>query len=126
MAMHALETRDVSASPGRVLSKAAFNAGRELGLSQRDLAAVIGVSEATVSRMKGGGFDLSGKPAELAVCLVRVFRSLDAIAGGDPDTIRGWMANGNGDLGGAPKRLIATAQGLVDVMNYLDAARAPT
>ena len=46
---------DVSPEPGRVVAKAAFNAAHELGLSQRELAQSIGVSEATVSRMKGGG-----------------------------------------------------------------------
>ncbi|PWE32075.1 transcriptional regulator, XRE family protein [Maritimibacter sp. 55A14] len=117
---------DVSHDPGRVMAKAAFNAGRELGLTQREIAAAIGVSEATVSRMRDGGYALAGKPYELAVCLVRVFRSLDAIAGGDPDTIRGWMRHDNADLNGVPRALIATAPGLVSVMAYLDAARAPT
>jgi DNA-binding XRE family transcriptional regulator len=117
---------DVSHDPGRVIAKAAFNAARELGLTQRALAGVIGVSEASVSRMRGGGFALEGKPFELAACLVRVFRSLDAIAGGDAQTMRIWMSNPNGDLSGTPTDLIASATGLVTVMNYLDAARAPT
>ena len=116
---------DVSQSPGRVVSKAVFTAARELGLSQRELAAVIGVSEATVSRMKDGGYDLAGKPYELAVCLIRVFRSLDAIAGRDPATMRGWMTSPNSDLHGIPAELITQATGLVTVMNYLDAQRAP-
>ncbi len=118
-------SHDVSRDPGRVMAKAAFNAALELGLTQRELAAAIGVSEATVSRMRGGGHALGGKPMELAACLVRVFRSLDAIAGGDPDTIRGWMAGENADLRGVPRDLVATATGLVGVMTYLDAVRAP-
>lgn len=117
---------DVSPEPGRVVAKAAFNAAQELGLSQRDLAQAIGVSEATVSRMKGGGYVLQGKPFELATCVIRIFRSLDAIAGADPDTIRGWMRHENSDLNGIPRVMMAQATGLVAVMNYLDAARAPT
>ncbi|MDN5787334.1 antitoxin Xre/MbcA/ParS toxin-binding domain-containing protein [Pseudorhodobacter sp.] len=120
----ALKT-DISHAPGRVAAKAVFNAARELGLTQRDLAHAIGVSEPSVSRMKGGGFALEGKPLELALCVIRLFRSLDAIAGGEAAVIRGWMANPNSDLGAAPKELITTAAGLIDVMNYLDAARAP-
>lgn len=116
---------DLSQDPARLLAKAAFNAANELGLTQRDLAEVIGVSAATVSRMKGGAYPLEGKPAELALCLIRVFRSLDAIAGGDPDTIKGWIKNPNSDLHGVPKQMMAGAAGLVGVMNYLDAARAP-
>jgi DNA-binding XRE family transcriptional regulator len=125
MTLPAQTPSDVSQSPGRVLAKAVFNAAGELGLAQRELARAIGVSEATVSRMKGGGYDLQGKPMELAACVVRVFRSLDAIAGGDPDTMRGWMRNPNRDLHGVPAELMAQATGLVTVMNYLDAARAP-
>ncbi|SLN50172.1 hypothetical protein PEL8287_02613 [Roseovarius litorisediminis] len=122
----ARKPEDVSHSAGRVLAKAAFNAAQELGLSQRELAAVIGVSEATVSRMREGGYELQGKPFELAACVVRIFRSLDSISGGDPDTMQGWMANANSDLGAAPRELMVQATGLIAVMNYLDAARAPT
>ena len=113
-------------TPGAVAAKAAFRAAFELGLSQRELAEVIGVSGATVSRMKDGGYDLAGKPLELALCLIRVFRSLDAIVGGDSAALKGWMANRNDILGAAPKALVLTATGLIEVMQYLDSARAPT
>lgn len=124
MSVHALKT-DVHLTPGQVAAKAVFNAARELGLTQRDLARVIGVSDPSVSRMKGGGFALEGKPLELSLCLIRIFRSLDAMTGGEAAVIRGWIANDNTDLGAAPRDLIVTAAGLIDVMNYLDAARAP-
>lgn len=112
--------------PGEVAAKAAFRTAHELGLSQRDLAEAIGVSGATVSRMKDGGYGLAGKPLELALCLIRVFRSLDAIVGGDSASLKGWMANRNDILGEAPKALVLTATGLIEVMQYLDSARAPT
>ena len=112
-------------APGRIAAKAAFRAAQELGLSQRDLAEAIGVSGATVSRMKEGGYELAGKPLELALCLIRIFRSLDAIVGGDSASLKGWMANRNDVLGAAPGTLILTATGLIEVMQYLDSARAP-
>ena len=112
--------------PGRVVAKALFAAGRELGISQRELAGIVGVSEASVSRMRGGGYELSGKPLDLALYLIRVFRSLDAIAGGEVPVIRGWIKTQNTDLHGVPKELMTSPAGLVEVMNYLDAARAPT
>jgi DNA-binding XRE family transcriptional regulator len=119
-------TRDLSASPGRVVAKAAFRAARELDLTQRELARAIGVSEATVTRMKDGAYALEGKPLELALCVVRVFRSLDAIAGGETEVIRGWMRNPNAVLGGVPRAMITSATGLIETMQYLDSARAPT
>ena len=112
-------------SEGAILSKAGFRAARALGLSQKELGEVIGVSAASASRMKDGGYALSGKPYELAVCLVRIFRSLDAIVGGDAAAMRSWMEAENADLRGVPKDLIRTPAGLIGVMNYLDAQRAP-
>ncbi len=120
------QMQEAAPEPGRVLSKACYNAARELGLTQRELAGIIGVSEATVSRMKGGGYVLMGKPFELATCALRVFRSLDAIVGSDPESMQGWMRHENRDLGGVPAQMMAQATGLIGVMNYLDAARAPT
>jgi len=113
------------AAQGAVLSKAGFRAARALGLSQKELADTIGVSSATVSRMKDGRFGLSGKPFELAACLIRIFRSLDAIVGGDGRAMTSWMTAKNTDLRGVPKELVKTTVGLINVMNYLDAQRAP-
>ena len=68
-----------------VLTKAALRAAERLGLSGRQLAEIVGVSEATVSRLKRGEAMLEdgSKPFQLAALLVRAFRSLDAITGGD-------------------------------------------
>jgi len=112
-------------APGTVLGKAVFRASRALGLTGAELAAIIGVSPASVSRLNGGQYTLSGKPFELAACLVRVFRSLDAIVHGDATSMQAWMASPNAHLNTVPRDEIKTAPGLVRVMNYLDAARAP-
>ena len=111
---------------GTVVTKAVVKAAEHLGLNARTLGGVIGVSEPTVSRMKGGTYalDEGSKPYELAVLVVRVFRSLDAIAGGDPATVRGWMASRNIALGDTPLNKINSVSGLVDVISYLDARRA--
>ena len=111
---------------GPVVTKAVVNAAEHLGLNSRSLAKVIGVSEPTISRMKSGTYalDEGSKPYELAVLLVRVFRSLDAISGGDPATVRGWMTSRNMALGDTPLSKINSVPGLVDVISYLDARRA--
>jgi len=111
--------------PGAVLSKSVFRASQALGLSGAELATVIGVSPSSVSRLNDGQYTLSGKPFELAACLVRVFRSLDAIVHGDGTSMKAWMVNQNTHLNSTPKDEVKSAQGLVRVMNYLDAARAP-
>jgi transcriptional regulator with XRE-family HTH domain len=112
---------------GAVLTTAALRAADRLGLSGRQLAEIVGVSEATVSRWKRGEslLEPGSKPFELAALLVRAFRSLDAITGGDEAVARRWLAAPNTALGARPVERMAQVQGLVDVAAYLDARRAP-
>ena len=121
-----LQPQSTQAERAVVVTKAVLRAADAMGLTAKRLAAVIGVSEPTVSRMKGDAFrlDPDGKPYELAVLLIRVFRSLDAIAGGDAAVLRHWLANPNTALGGRPLDKIQTIAGLIDVLAYLDARRA--
>ena len=109
-----------------VLTKAVLRAADKLGVRGSVLALVLGVSEATVSRMKSGDNRLEAdtKPFELGVMFVRLFRSLDAIAGGDEAVARAWLANPNSALGGKPVEKIRNLAGLIDVIAYLDARRA--
>jgi transcriptional regulator with XRE-family HTH domain len=110
-----------------VLTKAALRAADRLGLSGRQLADIVGVSEATVSRWKRGDslLESGSKPFELAALLVRTFRSLDAITGGDEAVARRWLASPNTALAARPVERMMQLQGLVDVATYLDARRAP-
>ncbi|MEZ5319679.1 MAG: XRE family transcriptional regulator, partial [Vicinamibacterales bacterium] len=111
-------------APDLVLAKAVLAAADRLGLRQRDLAEVIGASEATVSRMqRGRGLDPAGKEGELALLFLRVYRSLDAIMGGDDARSRAWLQAENTHLGGVPADRLKHVEGLVDVVQYLDAVR---
>jgi hypothetical protein len=109
-----------------VLTKATLRAADLLDITARMLASVIGVSEATVSRMRRDEFLLERgtKPFELAVLFVRLFRSLDAIVGGDAAVARAWLKNANTAFDAAPLEKILTITGLVDVIAYLDSRRA--
>lgn len=109
-----------------VVTKAVLRAAGRLGVSNRSLAVVLGCSEATISRMGSGAYQLSprDKPFELAVLFLRLFRSLDAIVGGDAAAARAWLQNDNLVLNAPPVRLIASVAGLVTVVGYLDARRA--
>lgn len=109
-----------------VVTEAVIRAAERLEVPARLLAAVIGVSEASVSRMKRGEFLLQAgsKPFELGVLFVRLFRSLDAITGGDEAVAAAWLSNPNLALGGPPIDQVKTVSGLVDVISYLDTRRA--
>lgn len=124
--MPALQSAAARPEAGTVVTKAVIRAADQLSVTARILATVIGVSEATVSRMKRGEFGLEPgtKPFELAVLFVRLFRSLDAITGGDRKVAATWLANPNTALDARPIEKLQTVSGLVDVIAYLDARRA--
>ncbi len=111
---------------GTVVTKAVLKAAERLEVSNKVLAAIIGVSEASVSRMRSGRYVLQPgqKAFELAVLFTRLYRSLDAIVGGDEGVARAWLRNRNTNLEAEPLALLQSAAGLVNVINYLDARRA--
>src|SRR5260221_14376934 len=113
-------------SEGVVVSKAALRAAARLGISNKALARIVGLSEASVSRMGSGGYALTPgeKPFELAVFFVRFYRGLDALVHGDDSVARAWLASPNAALGNAPLTLIQTVSGLGHALAYLDARRA--
>ncbi|MEO8621408.1 MAG: MbcA/ParS/Xre antitoxin family protein [bacterium] len=110
--------------PDLVLAKAALSAAERLGLRNKQLAWVIGSSEASVSRLQNGrGLDPESKEGELALLFLRLYRSLDALVGGDDAKARDWLNAMNDHLGGTPAERIRGIEGLVDVVQYLDAMR---
>jgi len=125
MTNHAID--HTAPARGAVLTKAAMRAGARLGLSGKLLSEILGLSEAQVSRMRNGEASLSEntKAFELAALLVRVFRSLDAILGGDEAAAKLWITSQNTALGARPIDRMVSVQGLADVVTYLDARRAP-
>ena len=117
----------VHVDSGAVLAKATGRAAALLGLTGAVLAKVIGVSEATVSRVSRGERHLApdSKEGELAALLVRLYRSLDAVVGNDESRRLAWMRSHNDALHGTPASLILSAQGLVATVAYVDSMRAP-
>jgi transcriptional regulator with XRE-family HTH domain len=106
-----------------VLTRAVLRAADRLGLSQRDLAAVLGVSPSTLSRLPRRPLDPQSNEGQLAIDFVRLYRSLDALLDGDTGKARAWLFAENHHLGGIPAELIRTIRGLVHVVEYLDAMR---
>jgi len=113
-------------SEGIVVTKATLRAAGFLGISNKALARIVGLSEASVSRMGTGTYSLAPgeKPFELAVLFVRFYRALDAIVHGDDGVARAWLVSPNVALGGTPLTLIQSVSGLLHAVAYLDARRA--
>jgi len=110
-------------SESTVLSKAVARVAERLGLSKSLLATVLGISPPTITRLFTGQYQLNQKRKEweLALLIVRVFRLLDSIVGNDL-TARKWLSSENKVLNGKPKEMIKSTEGLVRVLQYLDAS----
>ena len=107
-----------------VLARATLSAAKRLGLSNRELAGILGSSEASVSRMSRDRALRSGSAeAGLAALFLRLFRSLDALVGGHEEQARTWFSSPNRHLDGIPADRVRSVEGLVDVVHYLDAVR---
>ncbi len=115
---------DPKPEAARVLSKAVARAAERFHISRALLAKVLGVSPPTISRLYNGHYLLepSRKEWEFALLFVRVFRSLDSIVG-DEMTARKWLNSENRGLNGRPIEMICHTEGLVRVVQYLDASR---
>jgi hypothetical protein len=109
----------------QILSKAVLKAASLLDLSHAKLARILGLSASTVSRMSGGHYALAQgrKEWELSVLFLRLFRSLDSITGGRENDARAWLHSKNAALTGVPADIMESIQGLIRVVDYLDAVR---
>jgi uncharacterized protein (DUF2384 family) len=116
---------DAEVEPRRVLTDAVLRASALLDIRQTSLAQILGLSPSTVSRMASGSYtlDQDKKEWELGALFVRLFRSLDAVIGSNDAAAQAWLDGSNLGLTGRPLDLIRTTEGLVRVVQYLDAAR---
>lgn len=116
-----IETND-----GRVLTTAISRIAEFWGLTNAKLGSVLGLSPATISRMRSGKAELdpATKSFEAGQFLLRLFRSLDALLGSDDMAARAWLITPNLDLEAKPIELIDSFKGLMTVCDYVDAYRA--
>jgi hypothetical protein len=106
--------------PGAVLTHALVKAGKELGLTQADLGTIIGRDRTALSR---GAIEPQSKAGELALLVVRAYRALYVLVGGETSQMKHWMRTPNHHVGGVPADLVRTVPGLMRVVEYLDAIR---
>lgn len=120
-----LNNSSIKEDPSTVLSKAFIRAGNELTLTRQELCKIIGISEASMSRLfeKIKVIQPDSKEGELALLLIRVYRSLDVLVGGNNEQAKLWFRANNFHLNGIPAELVQKIEGLNKVTLYLDAMR---
>lgn len=109
----------------RVLTKAILNVAHFYDLSGKDLSEMIGISEASITRLGQGKKFLTPdtKEGEMALLLIRIYRSLNALIGNNHSKAKLWLRSYNRYLQHKPIELLKTIPGLIAVLNYLDAMR---
>ncbi len=109
----------VQPDPAKVLAKAVLQAAKTMGLTQEELGRILGRDRTSLAR----GIDPASKPGELALLLIRCYRSLHVLVGGQVADIRHWISTPNHHLGGTPREQLRQVQGLTRTLAYLDAMR---
>ncbi len=110
----------------RILTKALIRMAERLSISRQELSAIIGPSESSLSRLfnkTNAYIDPASKEGQLAILLLRVYRSLDALFGGNANQCQLWLRSENKDLNGKPIIRIQSIEGLILTIQYLDAMR---
>ncbi|KPQ20682.1 MAG: helix-turn-helix protein, partial [Halomonas sp. HL-93] len=108
-----------SPTPEGVLAKAVLRAAEQLGLSQSDLAAVLGVHRTTITQLKKSlTLDPNSKQGELALLLIRLARALFTLTGGDQVWIQHFMRTPNRVTGGIPAEQVTRLEGLFAVLRF--------
>jgi hypothetical protein len=103
-----------------LLGRSTFNAGEYLGLKREEIATIIGRDRSSIQRK---GIDPETKPGESSLLLIRIYRSLYALFGGDQINIKHFIDTMNRGTGGIPREQMRSTVGLVTICQYLDAMR---
>lgn len=103
-----------------VLAKAVLKAADHLGLSRTELEQILGRSRSGLTR---DGLAPDSKAGELAMLLIRIYRALYSLVGGNNAELKHWFGGYNRHLQAVPRDLVLQIEGLVRTLGYLDAMR---
>lgn len=108
-----------------VLAKALLRAQQAMSLENQQMATILGVNRTTLSRMyQTQQIDPEQNPGRLAALVLRIYRSVHTLMGGDTGNLQHWLRTPNRALAEqSPLELMRTIDGLVSVAQYCDAMR---
>ena len=118
------KTQSVLEQKKLVLTKAFIRMSEKLNLERNELSDILGISEATLSRMFNQNqtslIDPFSKSGEIALLMIRLYKNLSALFGGNDDHCRSWLRRENKRFNAKPIEMIKKLQGLVATLEYLD------
>jgi hypothetical protein len=114
----------IKQNENQVLAIALKNLKEKLALSNEEISEIIGVHRNTLSRsFKNNEINSHSKEGEFSLLLIRVYRSLFALNGGNLEAMKHWLRTKNHHVQGIPLEIMKTVLGMSRVVNYLDAIR---
>ena len=115
------KTSEKIAKQKKVLTKSVLSAAKQLGLTQDQLAIVLNLD--SVETLNSLELDPDSSQGELAIILIRIAISLDALTGGEAKWMQHFMKSPNKLTKGIPIKQIQTTQGLATVLNVVEGLR---
>ena len=111
-----------SVSTATVLAEAVLNTADLLGLSQTQLATVMGLDLASINTLEFSAvLEPTSAHGEAGLLLIRLYQSLSALTGGDSEWIDYFMNAFNTATDGIPIQQIQTREGLEKVLMVVEA-----
>ena len=111
-----------SASTASVLAEAILNTADLLGLSQTQLATVMGLDLMSMNQIElSAVLEPASPQGETGLLLIRLYQSLSALTGGDSEWIDYFMNAFNTATDGIPIQQIQTREGLEKVLMVVEA-----
>lgn len=108
-----------------VLANALRRAQQNIGVDNQVMASILGVNRTTLTRhYQSQGLDPQQNAGRLAAIVLRIYRAVFTLMGGDAANIRHWFSTPNQAFAGqTPVAAMLSIDGLVSVAHYCDAMR---
>ena len=113
-----------SASTSMVLAEAVLNTADLLGLSNTQVATVMGLDLMSMNQIEFSAvLEPTSSQGKTGLLLIRLYQSLSALTGGDSEWIDYFMNAFNTATAGVPTQQIQTREGLEKVLRVVDALK---
>ncbi|WP_329415558.1 antitoxin Xre/MbcA/ParS toxin-binding domain-containing protein [Acinetobacter indicus] len=115
------KTSEKIAKQKKVLAKAVLSSAKQLGLTQEQLAIVLNLD--SMETLNSLELDPDSSQGELAIILIHIAISLDALTGGETKWMQHFMKSPSKLTKGIPIEQIQTTEGLTTVLNVTEGLR---
>lgn len=107
-----------------VLGEAVLRAAEQLNLSRSQLARVLDMDVVAITQLQNQPeLDPNSKQGKLALLLIRLYQALHVLTGGDRAWMKRFLTSENRVTRGIPAHQIETLNGLISVLNFVEALR---